>query len=72
MWDPREKSHRIIGNEREAGCDCNRGISKKERDAIPPDAMSAVVMLKIWIVCVADMLFRCEVRRLKTGVILQG
>jgi hypothetical protein len=54
MWEPREKSQRIMGSERDAGCDFRRGISKRERDAMPPDAMRAVEILSIWMVCVAD------------------
>jgi hypothetical protein len=48
------KSHRIWGRERDAGCDFRGGMLKREKDAMPPEAMSAVVMLTIWMVCVAD------------------
>jgi len=44
-----------MGREREAGCDFSMGMSKKERVAMPPDAMSAVAALRIWTACVADM-----------------
>ncbi len=56
VWEPREKSHRIMGRERDADCDCNMGMSKRDNAAMPPDANSAVDMLKICTVCVADML----------------
>lgn len=42
-----------MGREREAGCDFNMGMSKREKAAMPPEAMNAVDMLSIWIVCVA-------------------
>jgi len=45
-----------MGRERDAGCDCTMGMSKKDKAAIPPDASNAVDMLKICMVCVADIL----------------
>jgi hypothetical protein len=53
MWDPRLKSQRVMGSEREAGCDCSSGTSKSERVAMPPDARRAVDMLRIWVAWVA-------------------
>jgi uncharacterized lipoprotein YbaY len=32
------------GRERDAGCDLRRGVSKRERVAIPPEARREVVM----------------------------
>ena len=55
MWDPREKSQRTMGRERDAGCDFRMGMSKREKEAIPPEAMRAVVMLRtssMWVVMV--------------------
>ena len=53
MCEPREKSQRIIGRERDAGCDRIMGMSKRDNAAMPPEAINAVDMLKIWMVCVA-------------------
>lgn len=55
MCEPRLKSQRVMGRERDAGWDLRRGSSKRERVAMPPDARRAVEILRIWIVCVADM-----------------
>jgi len=46
MCDPREKSQRIEGSERDAGCDCSSGVSKRDREAMPPEAIKAVEMLR--------------------------
>lgn len=46
MCEPREKSQRVRGREREAGCEEMRGTSKRERVAMPPLARRAVEMLK--------------------------
>lgn len=46
MCEPREKSQRVRGRAREAGCDEMRGTSKRERVAMPPEARRAVEMLK--------------------------
>ena len=53
--EPREKSQRVMGRERDAGWDFNIGTSKKVRVAMPPDAMNAVAVLRICMVVVADM-----------------
>ena len=68
VWEPLEKSQRIIGRDRDAGCDCNIGTSKRDNAAMPPDANSAVDMLKICMVWVADIL---DGARLCLGVLLK-
>jgi hypothetical protein len=45
-----------MGKERDAGCDFSMGISKREKAAMPPEAIKAVAILRIWMDCVADML----------------
>ena len=62
MCEPRLKSQRIIGRERDAGWDLRNGMSKRERVAMPPDARRAVVMLMIWMGCMADMTDCCKLR----------
>jgi hypothetical protein len=47
MWEPREKSQRVMGRARDAGWDFMMGTSNRERVAMPPEAMKAVDMLKI-------------------------
>jgi len=54
VCEPRLNSHRSMGNERDAGWERMRGMSKAERAAMPPDVKSAVEMVKIWMACVAD------------------
>ena len=57
--EPRLKSQRIWGREREAGWDWRVGMSKRERLAMPPEAIKAVEMLSafMWVVVVvADIL----------------
>lgn len=48
MCEPREKSQRTVGRERDAGWAFRLGMSKREKEAMPPEARSAVVMLRIW------------------------
>ena len=48
MCEPRLKRQRIRGSEREAGCDWRAGMSKRERLAMPPEAIRAVEMLRVW------------------------
>jgi hypothetical protein len=47
MWEPREKSQRREGSERDAGWDCSSGISKRERVRMPPEARRAIELLAI-------------------------
>lgn len=56
MCDPRLKSQRMEGREREAGWLLRRGMSKRDCVAMPPEASNAVEMLRIWTTCVADIL----------------
>ena len=49
ICDPRLKSHRKEGRERDPGWDCRMGMSKRVRDRMEPEERSAAVMLKIWI-----------------------
>lgn len=44
IWEPREKSQRIEGSERLAGCAWSMGTSNSVRVAIPPAATRAVVI----------------------------
>lgn len=53
ICEPREKSQRIMGRERDAGSDRMIGMSKRDNAAMPPEATNAVDMLRIWMVCVA-------------------
>jgi hypothetical protein len=46
--DPRLKSQRSWGREREAGCERRRGMEKAERAAMPPEVRRAVVRVRIW------------------------
>lgn len=48
MCEPREKSQRVSGRERDAGWDFSKGTEKREREAMPPEARRALDMLKIW------------------------
>jgi len=48
MWEPRLKSQRICGREREAFCDWIMGRSNAESVAMAPDDMSATEMLVAW------------------------
>lgn len=50
--EPRLKSQRVSGSERDAGWDCSSGMSNRERVAMPPDARSAVDILAIWMMLV--------------------
>jgi len=54
MCEPREKSQRVMGSARDAGCDEMMGTSKADRVAMPPEASRAVDMLKTWRACVDD------------------
>lgn len=59
MCEPRLKSQRIWGRERVAGWDWRAGMSKRERVAMPPEAIKAVEMLRAFmrvVVVVADIL----------------
>jgi hypothetical protein len=55
MCEPREKSQRVIGRAREAGCEDIMGTSKSDRVAMPPEAIKAVEMLMTWMAWVEDM-----------------
>jgi hypothetical protein len=55
MCDPRLNSQRVEGRDRDAGCDWSIGTEKRDRVAMPPDAMSDVVMLNSWMSAVEDM-----------------
>lgn len=48
ICEPRLKSHRVEGRDREAGWDCKMGTSKRVRVAIPPAARRAVDMEIVW------------------------
>ena len=52
MCEPRLKSQRIEGREREEGWDWSSGTSKRVRVAMPPEAIRAVEMLRIWVIVV--------------------
>jgi hypothetical protein len=54
MCEPREKSQRVSGRERDAGWDLSMGMEKSEREAMPPEARRAVDMLRIWTACVEE------------------
>jgi len=47
MRGPREKSQLMLGGEREASWALRSGSSTSDSDAMPPDAKSALDMLKI-------------------------
>ena len=47
MCEPLLKSHRVEGNDREAGCDWRMGTSKRESAAMPPAATRDVAMLAV-------------------------
>lgn len=47
MWEPRLKSQRVKGREREAGREVRRGVSKRERVAMAPEERREVVMLVV-------------------------
>ena len=61
IWEPREKSQRVIGKERDAGCDLMIGTSKSESVAMPPDATKAVDMLNICRAWVEDIMIALRV-----------
>ena len=46
MCEPRLKSQRVEGREREAGWDWSSGTSKRDRVAMPPEATRATEMLR--------------------------
>ena len=46
MCDPRLKSQRVEGRDRDAGWDWREGTSKRERVAMPPEATRAMEMLR--------------------------
>jgi len=48
VCEPREKSQRVCGRERDAGWDWRRGTAKREREAMPPEARRAMEMEKSW------------------------
>lgn len=48
MCEPRLKSHRIWGRDRDAGRASNEGMEKSERAAMPPAPISDVEMLRVW------------------------
>lgn len=55
MCDPRLKSQRMEGRERDAAWDLSKGMSKSDSVAMPPEAKSAVEMLRTWrVVVVVD------------------
>lgn len=55
MCEPRLKSQRVEGRERDAGCDLRRGMSKRERVAIPPAARREVeIEIVLMIVVVVE------------------
>lgn len=54
MCEPREKSQRVRGREREAGCDFRMGTSKRERVDMPPALRRAVETLRAWRAVVED------------------
>lgn len=56
VCDPRLKSQRRLGSEREAGWERRRGMLKAERLAIPPAVKRAVDMLMIWTIWAVDMM----------------
>lgn len=56
ICEPRLKSQRVMGRERDAGWDWRRGTSKMERVAMPPAARRAVLMLTTWRNWVVDIL----------------
>lgn len=56
MWEPREKSQRTMGRERDAGWDFSMGMEKREKADMPPEAIRAADMLSIWRACSADIL----------------
>lgn len=58
MCDPRLKSQRIDGREREAGWDWSSGMSKRDRDAMPPEQRREVAMLTVLIESVVDPIMR--------------
>ena len=47
MCEPREKSQRVSGRDRDAGWDFSRGTEKRDSEAMPPEARRAVDMLRI-------------------------
>ena len=61
MCDPRLKSQRVGGRDREAGCDWREGTSKRERVAMPPEATRAMEMLRT-----------CMVGIVAEGMMLEG
>lgn len=58
MCEPRLKSQRMEGRERDADWDLRRGTSKRERVAIPPAASREVEIEIVWmrVVAVKDIL----------------
>jgi len=48
VCEPREKSQRVCGRERDAGWDRRRGTLKREREAMPPEARRAMEMERSW------------------------
>lgn len=46
--EPRLKSHRVRGREREAGRDCSMGMSRNVIPDMPPAAVNAVAMDVVW------------------------
>ena len=52
--EPRLKSQRSMGSERDAGWERMRGTSNAERAAMPPAVKRAVEMVKISTACVVD------------------
>ena len=49
MCEPRLKSHRTLGSDRDAGCAWSSGTSKRDSAAIPPDATREQEMLRAWV-----------------------
>jgi hypothetical protein len=54
VCDPREKSQRVLGREREAGCAARIGISKKVSVKMPPEAIKLVLTERMSAVLVAS------------------
>lgn len=53
-WEPREKSQRVLGSEREAGWEARMGMSKKVSANIPPEPIRLVQAERMRVVLMAS------------------
>lgn len=53
MWEPREKSQRVLGRDREAGWEARMGTSKKVSDSMPPEPIRLAQVERMRVVLTA-------------------